>query len=420
MFDLRSRRRLLIAAGALALAIIACTAPAGGVTPSLPPAATATPPIPGPTDTPAAPVTAAAPATAAVTAPPAACDPATPDPSIPGGAGWLVYCGDPYPFGFRYPAGGVAAGGSAGHGHIYLPITPGTNLGEKYLDVTTTEGATTCQSPSAAGYAPGSIPSSTVTLNGYDFFKQSGSDAGAGNFYEWVGYSYLHDELCISLTFILHSYNPGNFPTPPPQYDQAAESAVFDQVVATFTIFGEAAVIPTVTGSAITSTDCTPPAPSGPDAALVGAIYCDTHYKFGFRYPPVGDSGYSGAGPLSLPIKTDGTNLADKTLQVAVTEGAATCASPEAAGYAPGSIASDSATFNGVPFVRQSSSSAGAGNQYLWVGYSTTRGGVCVSLTFILHSLNPGNFPTPPPVYDPAAESAMFQTIMSTFYWYGS
>jgi hypothetical protein len=33
----------------------------------------------------------------------------------------------------------------------------------------------------------------------------------------------------------------------------------------------------------------------------------------------------------------------------------------------------------------------------------------------VLHSSNAGNFPTPPPVFDVASESAVFDTIMSTF-----
>jgi len=36
-------------------------------------------------------------------------------------------------------------------------------------------------------------------------------------------------------------------------------------------------------------------------------------------------------------------------------------------------------------------------------------------MTFVLHSSNAGNFPTPPPAFDAEAESAVFDTIMSTF-----
>jgi hypothetical protein len=40
-----------------------------------------------------------------------------------------------------------------------------------------------------------------------------------------------------------------------------------------------------------------------------------------------------------------------------------------------------------------------------------------VTIAFVLHSANAGNYPTPPPPFDKAAESAIFPTILSTFAW---
>jgi hypothetical protein len=55
-------------------------------------------------------------------------------------------------------------------------------------------------------------------------------------------------------------------------------------------------------------------------------------------------------------------------------------------------------------------------NQWDWTAYSTVKGTACISLTFILHSVNPGvYYPTPVPVFDMAVESAIFSTIMSTY-----
>ena len=58
-----------------------------------------------------------------------------------------------------------------------------------------------------------------------------------------------------------------------------------------------------------------------------------------------------------------------------------------------------------------------AGNIYDWVAYSTVRNNACISLTFILHSTNPANFPVPPPLFDKNAESAVFATTMNSFNW---
>jgi len=108
---------------------------------------------------------------------------------------------------------------------------PGTNLREKYLQMTVRENVNPCQSPLSDISPPGS-PTETVVFNGIPFFKQIGGDAGAGHHHEWVGYSTLKNNACISMDFVLHSLN-GSYP-PPPDFDKAAESVVFAQVMQTF------------------------------------------------------------------------------------------------------------------------------------------------------------------------------------------
>ena len=105
----------------------------------------------------------------------------------------------------------------------------GTNLSAKYLEVIVAENANTCQSP-----LPTNQPSETVTINGISFLKQTGTEGAAGSLYQWVAYSTLRDNVCVSLDFILRSHDPGVFSTPPPVFDFAAESAVFEQIVATY------------------------------------------------------------------------------------------------------------------------------------------------------------------------------------------
>jgi hypothetical protein len=45
---------------------------------------------------------------------------------------------------------------------------------------------------------------------------------------------------------------------------------------------------------------------------------------------------------------------------------------------------------------------------------------VCVSLTFVLHSHNPGVYVTPPPTFNRSAESFVFILIVDTFQWLGA
>jgi len=156
----------------------------------------------------------------------------TPTPTSPAGD-WLTFTNQTYGFLFKYPPQGtIASGGDDNFTRIDLPFTDGTNLREKYLEIIVAENVNPCQSPLATQSMLET--SETVTINGITFLKQTGGDAGAGNFYQWVAYSAIKDNACVSLDFILHSLNPGNFPTPPPVFDYATESAVFEQIVSTF------------------------------------------------------------------------------------------------------------------------------------------------------------------------------------------
>ncbi len=164
---------------------------------------------------------------------------------------------------------------------------------------------------------------------------------------------------------------------------------------------------PTVTA---TSTATPTPTPFTGDWLL----YTNSHYGFTLMYPPrledlpSQDPNYA---RIDLPFRHD-TNLVEKYLEVIVAENLSVCKSPL------GSQSSEMVTINGIPFLKETGAEGAAGNLYQWVAYSTLRGNVCVSLDFVLHSLNPGNFPTPaPPVFDEAAESAVFGTIVSTFTW---
>jgi len=180
---------------------------------------TATPGVPTSTPTPA--FTATVP-TPTVTLAPSA----TPIP------GWLTFTNSTFGFQFMYPPQGqIQAGSNDGDTIIRnLPIIqPGTNLSEKFLEVAAGAPATECKSLFQT-----QDQGVTVTINGIDFLKQTGSEAAAGNFYQWVAFSNLRNGVCVSMNFVLHSQNPSVFPTPPPAYDYATEAAIFDQIIGTY------------------------------------------------------------------------------------------------------------------------------------------------------------------------------------------
>lgn len=185
-------------------------------TPTAVPTATPTP-IPVPTTTPTA----------------APIPTFTPTP-VPTAANWLTYTNIPYGFQFNYPPQGQITSQTDQSVRIQLPIVPGANLVEKYLEAVVLVSPAVCKSPLGAGYPPDAIQTSQVVVNGINFLKESGADGATGSLYQWTAYSTQRDNVCVSLGFVLHSHNPGVYSTPPPIFDEAAESAVFLEIVSTY------------------------------------------------------------------------------------------------------------------------------------------------------------------------------------------
>jgi len=143
-----------------------------------------------------------------------------------------IYQNVKYNFKFTLPTDATIVSQNDNDARVNLTFTPGTNLLEKYLAVSVSENMNPCISPVVGG-SPTS--SENVTINNIQFTKQTGSEGAAGNIYDWVSYSTVHNSACISLAFILRSGNPGVYTTPPPLFDKDSESAVFEQIVATYT-----------------------------------------------------------------------------------------------------------------------------------------------------------------------------------------
>jgi len=167
---------------------------------------------------------------------------------------------------------------------------------------------------------------------------------------------------------------------------------------------------PTPTGTVPAPSATPTPTSTG---ATTGALYQNTKYNFKFTLPSGANivSQTDNTGRVSLPIVKPGTNLLEKYIQVSVVEGANPCVSPAV----ENPVSTENVTINAIPFVKQSGQGAAAGNRYDWTAYATTNNNACISMAFILHSANPGNYATPPPVFDMAAESAVIGTTMSTY-----
>jgi len=156
-------------------------------------------------------------------------------------AGWLTFTNSTFGFQFMYPPDGqIQADSNDSNTRINnLPIVqPGTNLTRKFMDVLVGQNVTECKSQQVQD------PGVTVTINGIPFLKQTGAQGAAGSLFQLVEYSTLRDGVCVNLEFVLQSHDPSAFPTPPPVFDYATETALFDQIVGTYMWL---AVAPTAT-----------------------------------------------------------------------------------------------------------------------------------------------------------------------------
>ncbi|HSB02396.1 MAG TPA: hypothetical protein VLE49_17220, partial [Anaerolineales bacterium] len=155
------------------------------------------------------------------------------------------------------------------------------------------------------------------------------------------------------------------------------------------------------------------PTPTATTSSSAGT-YQNTKYNFKFTLPPGASiaSQSDTIGRVNLPIVSPGTNLSEKYIQIHVVEGVNPCVSPDVDGTI---TSTENVTINNIPFVKTMGQGVAAGNRYDWTVYATTNNNACITLAFILHSTNPGNWPTPPPVFDSETESVVFGTTMSTY-----
>lgn len=197
----------------------------------------------------------------------------TPTP-FPPNNGWLTFTDLTYGFQFQYPQQStIDVGGTDDFTRINLPVVPGTNLGHKYLEMTARANSGICQSPLAT--RSGLHTSENVIINGIAFLKQTGADGSAGHINKWTAYSTSRENACVTLDFIMRIADPGNFATPVPLFDEAAESAVFGQIMSTYTwlaLPSTSTPTPTFVFTPNPTLTVTPLPTSTPVASLAGTV----------------------------------------------------------------------------------------------------------------------------------------------------
>jgi hypothetical protein len=169
---------------------------------------------------------------------------------------------------------------------------------------------------------------------------------------------------------------------------------------------------PTATSTTTSSTATPTPTPTSTTGSTT-SLYQNAKYNFRFSLPSGAKivSQSDNVGQVSLPIQTAGTNLLSKYIQIHVREGISPCTSPAV----EHPLTTEDVTINNIPFTKQTGQGAAAGNRYDTRAYSTTFNNACISLAFILHSANIGNFTTPQPEFDMVTESAVIDATMASY-----
>lgn len=160
---------------------------------------------------------------------------------------WVLCRSQTFGFEVQYPKASELEDQTVSSARINLPMVPGTNLVEKYLEISAAEAEQPCSSPLIAGSDPESFSPEPIRMNGLEFQIETGGGVATGNIYDWVAYSISQGNTCISLGFVLHYFDPANVLTPPPEFDYPGETSIFEEIVSSFRWLEPA--VPTETAS---------------------------------------------------------------------------------------------------------------------------------------------------------------------------
>jgi len=156
-------------------------------------------------------------------------------------AGWKTYTNNEYGFEFKYPASGnmkIVPPGDVVKATIILPIAEEgmhTNIDAKnlYINIKQNNNDSVCVGQNYYSQT------SNILINGIQFSKGGGGEGAAGHSYVYTDYTTSKNNACITMSFIISSYNDLQIPAynggePFTQYDFSKEEPLFSQIISTF------------------------------------------------------------------------------------------------------------------------------------------------------------------------------------------
>jgi len=161
-------------------------------------------------------------------------------------AGWKTYTNTQYGFEFKYPQTDIGKRIYSSNETVFiLPIAEegmNTNIDGKVLNLVIKPkvSGSACVGPNY--YAVGE--SVNVVINGIQFLKQNGGEGAAGHGYRYEDYTTEKNNICITMSFVISSYNDLQMPVYNGgkafvQYNFLEERPIFDQIMSTFKFITE-------------------------------------------------------------------------------------------------------------------------------------------------------------------------------------
>jgi hypothetical protein len=151
--------------------------------------------------------------------------------------GWNVFRDPQAGFEFAYPSDATLSEGPPAR--IDFPSPKPSNVVEESLTVRTQAGQVSCLGLLDQGWASSDLRSETIERNGVEFLRQTHAGVAAGTSTRRVTYTTARQGWCISLDFVLSTFDvanldPTHFPNPPAAVDPDVELQLFDRLIGTF------------------------------------------------------------------------------------------------------------------------------------------------------------------------------------------
>jgi len=150
---------------------------------------------------------------------------------------WVVHRDEEHNFSFRYPPGGSMSLSEGGTIQIDLPISEGTNLSQKRLQIHFKKNGDFSSAPLKDMWHIDNTK--YVNIFGLTFLVENAWDAGMMKLHEWIAYTTMKQQDVVTMCLYIRSVSPGVYPPGTITHvDLAAEKELILYLVTSFNWLG--------------------------------------------------------------------------------------------------------------------------------------------------------------------------------------